>query len=198
MRAELDAVQEDTDQADVDNAIAWAANLPEDVTNDYQWNIRLLAGQETIKARSFGLALSILASYLREQNKEAEVARKESTRKPSNWVGTVGKRQNWTGLTLEFMTTTSSEWGCSTLLKFVDQDGNQFACFSTGDKTNEYTLNTTYNLKATVKDHKLYKGTKQTQLTRIANVQEVQAPAQLLLEAPSTPDTPVADVLEVL
>lgn len=82
--------------------------------------------------------------------------------KPGDYVGEIGER-----LSLEVIVTDTyaieSNYGSSTMHVMEDADGNTFL-WTTSAKNLTSGLN--YKIKGTVKDHKTYKGIKQTILTR--------------------------------
>jgi hypothetical protein len=82
--------------------------------------------------------------------------------KPGDYVGNIGERLNLELLVVDTYAM-ESNFGSSTMHVMEDADGNTFL-WTTSSKTLTPGLN--YKMKGTVKDHKLYKGTKQTILTR--------------------------------
>lgn len=81
----------------------------------------------------------------------------------SQWVGQVGERLDLTLVCTKVVKIDNGHFGSSSFHVFEDQDGNQF-CWNTSAKTLE--IGTQYNLRGTVKEHKVYKGSRQTVLLR--------------------------------
>ena len=185
---------EPLDVADAIAAIEWAKNLPEDISNDYQWNLRLLANSEQISPRSMGLAVSMVSAYMREQDRMSEIVRKSKGTRPSNYFGYVKVREEFV-LTVTHAHEYESNFGVKTLVTFEDQEGNRAKWFASGSVINGWDSKTnglvpvweegkTYKVKATPTHHEVYKGQKETTLSRVVNLGEVIPPAPLQIEAP--------------
>ena len=144
-------------------AIAWAQELPADVTNDYLWNIRVVSHREQIGYREAGLAGSIIAAYNRYM--EQELARKYEHDHPSAWFGTEGERGIFT-LTVIGLREMEGNFGLTTLVQFRDSAGNRAKWFCSGRCSME--IDQPVTVKATIKTHEEYKGSKQTVLSRVA------------------------------
>jgi hypothetical protein len=161
------------DAVTVDASLAWANALTGD--SDYESNVRVLARLSVLGHRHFGLAASIVGCYLRDKARKEEQELTRKTTKPSEFVGEIGKRTNFT-LTVTTMKTMESDFGVTTLVKFVDADGNRLTWFaSKGNPGNDvggdfinYEIGTTYEVKATVKKHSQHDAYgKETQLNRV-------------------------------
>lgn len=142
-------------------AIEWAQALPADTTSDYMWNIRVISHKEHIGHREAGLGGSIIAAYNRHM--EQELARKYERDNPSEFFGTVGKREIFT-LTVTGFRDIASDFGSTTLVSFRDASGNIGKWFASN--CIGFELAKTYQVKASVKNHEVYKESKQTLLTR--------------------------------
>lgn len=81
-----------------------------------------------------------------------------------SYVGEIGERRDFT-LRIKKAIAITGYYGMSTMHIMEDADGNTFV-WTTAAKTLD--VGETYNLKGTIKDHKEYKGVKQTILTRCA------------------------------
>jgi len=126
--------------------------------NEYMDNIRVLTKQDIVKKEHVALISSAVITAQRE------LAPKAAT-KESNFVGEVKGRLKDVSLLLEkIIYLGSGSFGPSYLHLLKDADGNAFS-WITGNKV-EAAEGTKLTVDATVKDHKVYKGTKQTVLTR--------------------------------
>jgi hypothetical protein len=126
--------------------------------NEYMDNIRVLMKQDIIKKNHIALISSAVITAQRELAPKAEV-------KESNFVGEVKSRLKDVSLLLEkIIYLGSGSFGPSYLHLMKDADGNAFS-WITGNKVQK-AEGTTLTVDATVKEHKVYKGTKQTVLTR--------------------------------
>ena len=156
----------DQDKRDATATLDWVKALPERADlNDYLYNLSVLGKQLTINQRAMGLACSMIATYLREQERDLYLAKE---RKTSNHVGTIGKRQDFALELLKAIEIDNdSRFGPSTLYKFTDVDGNRFTWFASGAyPLGDVMAGAEVKIKATVKKHDEYQGVKQTTLTR--------------------------------
>jgi len=67
----------------------------------------------------------------------------------------------------------SNEWGLVDVIIMEDEDGNELKWATSGMHNMEEGKE--YFIKATVKDHRLYRDTKQTILTRVKVVKDLRA-----------------------
>ncbi len=163
-------VVEDNDRTAADASREWARDLsqdprqsPKQEDNDYLANIRVLARQEVIEVRHTGLAASIVSSYQRKQRKDAED--KERAKRPqSHHFGTLKKRDTYV-LTVVSMTSFEGHYGLTTCVRFVDSEGNEATWFASGGCDLEE--GRTYQVKATVKKHDVWKDRQQTVVSRV-------------------------------
>lgn len=126
--------------------------------NDYMNNLRVLMETDIVEGKHIALIASAVITVQRA------LAPKQET-KESNFVGDV--KQRLKGLTLildRIIYLGGGYYGSSYLHLFKDSDGNAFS-WVTGNKL-MIVEGTTITVDATVKQHKEYKGTKQTVLTR--------------------------------
>ena len=84
--------------------------------------------------------------------------------KVSSWVGTVGKREEFT-VTVKRIIECETRYGFSDLYIMEDSSGNVLKWFTSSFC--EMEQGSTYNIKATVKDHSEYNDVKETMLTRV-------------------------------
>ena len=83
---------------------------------------------------------------------------------PSAHYGTIGTRYDLE-LTILNITTTTGAYGNKYFYLFVDADGNEFTWSTSTSK--DLSPHSTYTCRGTVKAHNVYKGRKQTELTRV-------------------------------
>ena len=83
---------------------------------------------------------------------------------PSTHFGTVGTRYDLK-LTILNITTVNGSYGEKHFYLFADEDGNEFT-WSTAT-TKDLSPHKTYTCRGTVKAHNVYKGKKQTELSRV-------------------------------
>ena len=82
---------------------------------------------------------------------------------PSKWQGEVGDRIDRTLTVTKVTPLADGYYGPSTFFLFKDEYDNEY-CWTTGSKSLE--LNATYEVRGTIKQLSVYKGKKQTVLTR--------------------------------
>jgi hypothetical protein len=162
----------DEDCAFADEALAWAAALSTsgDVLNDYLYNVSIVTDYGYVSEKTIGVATSIVASYSR--NRQIDIER-QKTAAESNHFGTVGKREVFT-LTVTGVRYIDTSYGPTGIVNMKDETGNVAVWFcskcSMDGKTLDSLIGGTLRIKATVKNHSVYKGVKQTVLSRCNTV----------------------------
>lgn len=91
---------------------------------------------------------------------------------PSAHYGTIGTRYDLE-LTILNITTTTGAYGNKYFYLFVDADGNEFTWSTSTSK--DLSPHSTYTCRGTVKAHNVYKGKKQTELTRVMGFKPVES-----------------------
>jgi hypothetical protein len=187
---------EDTDKAKAQLAQEWAANMNPTEAQDYLWNLHVVANMEHVTQRNFGLTVSMISAYQRESDRLAGIEYERKTRPVSEFVGTLGKREDFT-LTVKKLIGFDGNYGHTVLHIMLDQNGNKLTWFKSGNADMEE--GKTYVVKGTVKNHEVYnrnkdyegnpigQGEKQTILSRCKIVREIEAAAV-------TPDESVMNV----
>ena len=138
----------------------WAANLEPE--NTYQSNLKAIANSEAIDNSHTGLAASIFPAY----NYAHPVV--PADKKVSEYFGTVGEKFNLiltVAKTVCLGDSPYNRYDVRWLVTFKDENGNDFSWFTTGDWSTE-DEGKKFAVKGTIKEHKEYKGIKQTIITR--------------------------------
>jgi hypothetical protein len=130
-----------------------------ETTDDFRYNMSLIAKREWVTDREAGIAAYIIEAY-RKEVEHLEYEKKE--RQASNFIGTVGKRETFELVYLKHWSF-DSMYGTVRYYKF-HQNGN-VVIWKTG-KGLGFEVGKTYKMKATVKKHDYYNDIKQTVLTR--------------------------------
>jgi len=133
----------------------WVETL--DLNNDYYRNVSIAFKNNYVTWKSSNLIASVVMSY-RKTLEDKKVREKLPV---SEYFGEVKERVE-VNMTLEAVFKFDSHFGTVSMHKFRTSDGN-VAMWTTS--TGAFTLGN-YTGKATIKEHKDYKGTKQTILTR--------------------------------
>lgn len=129
--------------------------------SDYLDNVRIILGQDYIKEKHLGLAVSGINHIIREKVKQAEIASKAET---SEYIGAV--KQRGKDISMKFVKEIylgSGPYGEKYIYSFIEGDGNEAVWFTSKQ---DFTIGETYSMDFTVKEHKEYNGVKQTVITR--------------------------------
>lgn len=139
--------------------IDWMLSIDPHSANDYMLNLRQIANNGFCTRRSIGYAASAIAAYNRSQEEKAQPA--EST---SQYVGTIGKRQSFTNLTVQRVFSSFSAYGARHMHIMTDENGSVIVWTATNGTQLEE--GDQISGKATPEKHDDYKGTKQTTVKR--------------------------------
>lgn len=169
---------EDADKAQAELAQGWAATQDADITNDYLWNLRVVANMEAITSRNFGLAVSMISAYQRECDRLAGIVYVKGEKKVrpiSQFVGTIGKRSQFT-ITLKALVALEGAYGPKTLHIMEDEAGNNLTWFKTGHSDME--KGGKYVIEGRVERHEPYTNkegvtSNQTQVSRCKVVKDL-------------------------
>lgn len=151
-------------------SIEWCEAISDEETekSNYLHNIRVIARRGVVGKKQYGMAASIVSGYQRHLSK----LRLQEKNAQSNYVGNIGDKvifSLFVDKVIEVTGFTSAYRSVSASLHIMsDKDGNVFVW-----KASNETLDTAKEcvLKGTIKDHRDYKGTKQTVLTRCTVVE---------------------------
>jgi len=142
----------------VENALAWVATQEED--NNYIHNLKTACSLDYINSKHFGILASLFPTYDKtlERQKKVEDAQKKDGL--SEWYGNVGDRVELKVTDIKCLTGWETQFGYTYLYKITDDNNNIFVW-----KTQRY-IEEMSKIKGTVKEHKEFRGIKQTELTR--------------------------------
>jgi len=157
----------------------WLEQVDATTENDYLYNLSLLGRAQIIEVRQIGLAVSSIASFLREKERAINRAKLADLHKNSKFIGEPKQRMELT-LTMEFTREFDSDYGVSTLYKFSDAEGNVFVWWASnrlsvpdqpevfGSPEHDIREGETVTVLASIKKHEEREGIKQTVITRCA------------------------------
>lgn len=140
----------------VDQIIEFINSLAD--TDSYIWSLQTILAAKHVQMNNLGLTVSMVGYYLREMGKKERDQKTAETSK-SNYVGEVGERIVFTG-TPECVHSYETDFGITRIYKFVV--GDDVIIW----KTSKYLSDSEVTLKATIKDHKEFRGVRQTEVTR--------------------------------
>jgi hypothetical protein len=148
-------------------ALKWARTelTQKETPNDYEWNLLTACAEDVIPYELAGIVASLIPAYNKAQERKIQAGR-------SDYQGAVGERQLFDGLEVVGINHLDGLYGVTVLHRFQDASENVYVWFSSGSGA-ELDMGRVYSGKATVKDHKEYRGIKQTILTR-CKFEEVQ------------------------
>jgi hypothetical protein len=156
--------------------------LSNDGDNDYLMNLRSVAGGKLVSMRNIGLLASAPQAYAKSLERTLVREREASIYAASEYVGNIKERFEM-GVVVKSVRYIEGEYGTSTLYTMLDTAGNVIKWFASSDKLGD-TEGATAVIKATVKRHEEYNGTKITHVTRAAVIEFTEAPdAEDLLNA---------------
>lgn len=154
----------DEDESNSEKCLEFWKNKYNDLS-DYVQNAKLLAENNVVIKKAFGLAVSLLPVW------QKYIADETNTSDNLNeYVGTIGQRREFK-VRLISRRLFESEWGAKYLVSMEDMSGRSLIWWATAGSYALTEAGETFIIKGTVKDHKDYKGKKQTILSRVNIVQ---------------------------
>lgn len=141
-----------------ENAIKFVKEF--EAKSDYENNLKNIIALGYIDSKHCGFAASAILFYKRGMEK---AILDSLPKKESNYFGKVGDKIKVNAEIL-MTKTIESGYGFSTLIGFIDQDGNIFKWFASGHK--DVKIGDKVVLSGTVKSHSEFNGKKETLLTR--------------------------------
>lgn len=138
--------------------------------NDYFYNLNVICRMAAVDFKTSGIAASIIATVAREQGKEIERKYFTNLKETSKFFAQP-KDKIVLKATLIGRREIEGGYGCTTIFKFVSEEGNVCIWFASGSfEENVWETGKEYILAGTVKGHEEYQGLKQTLLTRVSSV----------------------------
>ena len=148
----------------------WAESLSDEAIaserSDYLHNVRLVARSGLVTHKSAGIGASMITAYQRAIGRDRERAERVARPVCDAHVGTVGKRETFKGVTLDFVTGYETAYGYTTVLKFRTPEGACLVWKASASDLARADVGKRFDLTGTVKEHGDYKDAKQTMVTR--------------------------------
>jgi len=141
------------------NALAWLAVQEE--SNNYIHNLKTACANEYMSGRDLGILASLFPTYNRELAYENQRKQEAARGKLSEHVGNVGDRIEISVCSVKLVTSWEGAYGVTYVWQITDPSGNVFTW-----KTGNSIPSSCGKIKGTVKEHKEFRGVKQTELTR--------------------------------
>jgi hypothetical protein len=154
----------DTDKQQAADVYAWLQELGQrENLNDYLYNLSLLGQGATFTSRNFGLAVSAIPTWAKEQEREINRRKRFADDLNSQFIGTIGERIVFTA-TVVYTNVYESDFGKSYFYKMKTDEGNILGYFASNNMGWE--TGAKVALKGTVKKQEDRKGVKTTTVTR--------------------------------
>lgn len=160
------------DREQAREAIEWTRALPAD-SGDYLGNLRAVVSQDHVQPRHWGLALSALSAYAKAMDREVARSREIDARSKSEFVGTVGKREDFVVDVIRIRAF-EGQYGTKYLVTMADEDGNILKTFSSGTFGVEAEVGDHMLIRGTVKDHEIYNDANETLLARVTCLNHIE------------------------
>ena len=169
IKREMDEVNFNVDDTDYDvaeNIIKYIDSIDE--TNNYIHNIKVICKNDRVVYHNINLLVSAITCYQRDIERKEQEAKRVAEASKSDYVANVGDKveieiANWKCLTSFESCFDGYNVTTTYMYQFTDNDGN-ILIWRTSKYIDEDEQIT--SIKGTVKEHKEYRGTKQTILTR--------------------------------
>ena len=158
----------DSEQAKklAEDALEWIA--VQDESNNYIHNVKTVCSLNYVKAGNVGIMISILPTFNKElerlTKKELMLQKMKEEAELSKHIGSVGERIEFVPVEIKCLTSWETEYGITFIYKFTDAESNVYTWKTSKWIDEEQAGKIT--VKGTVKEHKEYKGVKQTEITR--------------------------------
>lgn len=158
---------DEKDEKDATGALEWLEK--QNPESEYIHNLQTIARSEGVPSKMFGYWCSLMAAYQREQEK---LIRAQRTQRVSEWVGKVKDKVELV-VKVEAIRYIESRYGTTRIHKMLDTEGRSFTWFASSRSGMEQEH--TYRIKGTIKKHDEYNGWKQTILTRVTALEEIES-----------------------
>jgi hypothetical protein len=150
-------------------AIAWLKEVEED--NEYFHNLKVIVAEDHTTYRNMNFLASLYIAYMRPiYEAERKAAEKKVNKNLDEYFGQI-KDKVELELTMTFEMSFDGAYGTTYMYLFKDADGRTFKW--TASRNQWIEKGETVKIKGTIKDHAVYRDTKQTVLTRCKVIEEV-------------------------
>lgn len=167
-REVLDDASSEARKEESTEALAWL--MSQEANSDYMHTCQVIAKDGWVDCSRFAFTCSILPTFRKAMSREVERATREEKAKSeaadSVYIGEIGDRLTITVNVSNVKVLESRGYGESYLHFMHDENGNSVKWFASSRplEVGQHTV------KATVKDHREYKGMKETLVTRVKEV----------------------------
>lgn len=134
--------------------------------NEYEYNLVAILSDESTTWKNLGYAASAYPAYQRFMDQFTAYQAKQKTAQSSEFQGKVGEKIE-RNVTVGRCKVMDGAYGTTTLVPFVDDEGNHYNWFASGDVTQTFPLDSKMKIRMTVKKHDVYNGVKNTYVLRV-------------------------------
>ena len=145
--------------AEAHEVIEWLTTMDPDAASDLEHNCITLALSGYAKLSHIGMLAYMPVGHRRRIERQAQ---QEAAVARSEYVGEIGQRITLKAVTVALLSSWDGYYGTTWLYKFVDESGNVYIWFASRPCTAEDGA----TIRATVKEHSVRDGVKQTVVTR--------------------------------
>lgn len=166
----------DEDRALVAETIEWLGTIDPQTTDDYMYNLSLLARASAVRSKEFGIAVSAISAYSREKERTIRRNARIESDKNSQFIGEIKQRVDFENVTVLYTTTFENDFGVSHFYKMKTGENLviYFASNDMGWKQGDVVAKFT----ARIKKHEVREEIKQTVITRVTLPKPELTPAQ--------------------
>ncbi len=156
---------------EAERIVEWVRAL-DPTGNDYLQNLCAVLGNELVRPKGMGLAVSVVSAWDKHLGKQAEQELRKAADAdiPNEWIGAKGDKVELTGRVTAYRTF-EGDYGTQAIIvvgtpqgrvKVFTSADSSFSCEADEARKN----GTDLTFKGTIKGHETYEGTKQTVMTR--------------------------------
>ena len=160
---ESDFVKEDTDKT-VEQIIDYYKNLDDE--SEFVHNIKVMLNEKYVLAKNFGFLCYLPEGYTKYMKKKLEEEKARAEKAETKYFGEIGKRYKDKVINdVTLITSWETQWGITWIYKITLEDG-AILTWKTSNCLYKEDNEKFDKISFTVKEHKEYKGEKQTEVTR--------------------------------
>ena len=142
----------------VEACIEWMK--AQDTKSDFMYNLKLAVEQAAAPFKMFAFVVAGVSMFLRATEEKVQ---KETVNKVNEFIGVVGQREEFHNLKIVREYVSQGQFGSTFITTMEDEDGRCVVWFAS-KRVGE--IGDTINLKATIREHKMFNDLKQTVITR--------------------------------
>ena len=151
---------DDTDMAVAEEALAWIRGYEGD--NKFLTSLRTKVALDDMLFTNASIAAWVIPAFNDKDNVNADL----SAYKDAVFYGTVGGEAAFKGEVVSVITLKGGRFGPQSFVTFADKANHVFLWKTSGDRANGLKAGQAGRVFGTIKEHKDYKGVKQTRLVR--------------------------------